>query len=237
MSTTQNKKASSGLEIAAILTIAGGALDAYTYACRGGVFANAQTGNIIRLGIFLANGNYSECILLMISIAAFGLGTFTALIIQKNFYKIREKSARRFILLIEMLVVIAVAFIPHGDTMNTIANALISFMAAMQMEAFKTFSGQTMTTTVSTGNYRKLIEYVYQGIENHDVKCCLIAFQYALVIFFFIAGGFMGLKLALWTGIRSVLFELIPLSLVFMIITIKTNNLKPVTGNQKMSLI
>lgn len=50
--------------------------------------------------------------------------------------------------------------------MNTIANALVSFMVAMQMETFKTFSGQAMTTTVSTGNYRKLIEFLYQVLKT-----------------------------------------------------------------------
>ncbi|MEF9840560.1 MAG: DUF1275 family protein, partial [Lachnospiraceae bacterium] len=33
--------------IGAILAMVGGFLDAYTYLCRGGVFANAQTGNLV----------------------------------------------------------------------------------------------------------------------------------------------------------------------------------------------
>ena len=33
--------------IGSLLALAGGFLDAYTYICRGGVFANAQTGNIV----------------------------------------------------------------------------------------------------------------------------------------------------------------------------------------------
>ena len=34
---------------AALLALSGGLLDACTYLCRGGVFANAQTGNIVLL--------------------------------------------------------------------------------------------------------------------------------------------------------------------------------------------
>lgn len=222
MSTIQNKKASSGLEIAIILTIAGGALDAYTFACRGGVFANAQTGNIIRLGIFLANRKYQECLLFIISIVAFGLGTLSALIIQNNFHKIRKKSARRVVLLIEMLIVLIVSVIPQGEIQNTVANALISFIAAMQMEAFKVFSGQVMTTTVSTGNYRKFIEYLYQGIKEHDHQTHLIAYQYAMIVIFFILGGWIGMKLAIFIGIKSILFEFVCFFIVFVIITIKT---------------
>ena len=33
--------------VGALLAVSGGFLDAYTYLCRGGVFANAQTGNMI----------------------------------------------------------------------------------------------------------------------------------------------------------------------------------------------
>ena len=36
------------------LTLSGGFQDAYTYYCRGNVFANAQTGNIVLMGSHLA---------------------------------------------------------------------------------------------------------------------------------------------------------------------------------------
>ena len=38
-----------------ILSVVGGFLDAYTYIARGGVFANAQTGNIVLFGIECAH--------------------------------------------------------------------------------------------------------------------------------------------------------------------------------------
>ena len=43
--------------LGAILALAGGFLDAYTYIGRGGVFANAETGNIVLMGLELADGN------------------------------------------------------------------------------------------------------------------------------------------------------------------------------------
>ena len=39
------------------LATVGGFLEAYTYVTRDGVFANAQTGNIARMGLNLAQGN------------------------------------------------------------------------------------------------------------------------------------------------------------------------------------
>ena len=43
--------------VAVMLTLAGGYLDAYTYSARGKVFANAQTGNIVKLVILCVNIN------------------------------------------------------------------------------------------------------------------------------------------------------------------------------------
>ena len=46
--------------IGLLLAIAGGYLDVYTYISRGGVFANAQTGNIVLLGIHIAQQNFEK---------------------------------------------------------------------------------------------------------------------------------------------------------------------------------
>ena len=41
---------SESLVLGLLLAVSGGFFDAYTYLCRGGVFANAQTGNIVLFG-------------------------------------------------------------------------------------------------------------------------------------------------------------------------------------------
>ena len=41
-----------------ILAMSGGFMDAYSYMCRGEVFANAQTGNILLMAVNLAKGNF-----------------------------------------------------------------------------------------------------------------------------------------------------------------------------------
>lgn len=44
-----SKQMSESIKLGVILAIAGGFMDAYSYMCRGKVFANAQTGNILLL--------------------------------------------------------------------------------------------------------------------------------------------------------------------------------------------
>ena len=48
---TTKRQMSETYVVAAILASAGGFLDAYSYLVRGHVFANAQTGNIVLLGM------------------------------------------------------------------------------------------------------------------------------------------------------------------------------------------
>ena len=58
MNTKPTIQRSETLGLAVLLALAGGLLDAYTYLCRGGVFANAQTGKIVLLAIRAAEGNW-----------------------------------------------------------------------------------------------------------------------------------------------------------------------------------
>ena len=52
------------------LTLSGGFQDAYTYYCRGGVFANAQTGNIVLIGSHLASRGWGMAFRYIAPVAA-----------------------------------------------------------------------------------------------------------------------------------------------------------------------
>jgi uncharacterized membrane protein YoaK (UPF0700 family) len=68
-----------------LLAIVGGFLDAYSYVLRGEVFANAQTGNIVLLGLSIAEGNIRKALYYLIPILAFVLGVITAEIVKKKY--------------------------------------------------------------------------------------------------------------------------------------------------------
>lgn len=52
-----NNVTSESVHLGILLAIVGGFLDAYTFIERGGVFANAQTGNIVLFGVEASRGN------------------------------------------------------------------------------------------------------------------------------------------------------------------------------------
>ena len=50
---------------AAFIILSGGLQDAYTYLCRGKVFANAQTGNIVLFSAYLFDGEWEHWMMLL----------------------------------------------------------------------------------------------------------------------------------------------------------------------------
>ncbi|MGN0474666.1 MAG: YoaK family protein, partial [Acutalibacteraceae bacterium] len=68
-----------------ILALSGGFMDAYTYILRGEVFANAQTGNVILLGISVSEGQFSMIPRYLVPILAFASGIVFSEIIKNCF--------------------------------------------------------------------------------------------------------------------------------------------------------
>ena len=161
-----SKQYSESLRIGILLALAGGFLDAYTYLCRGKVFANAQTGNMVMLGISFLEGNTTNVIKYIIPIIAFAIGVLLAEIIRHSLLEHEKIHWRQAVLAIEIVLLIFVAFIPY----DYIANTLISLICAMQVESFRKFHGNAYATTMCTGNLRSGTEKLVIFIKNKDRK-------------------------------------------------------------------
>lgn len=182
------------MRVAYILTVVGGFLDAYTYFERGGVFANAQTGNIVKLGIALANGARDRYLFYLAPICSFVLGLMVALGIKEILERRQIRLVRRSILLVEMVGLVIVSLIPLGEEWDKLANCIVSFVAAMQYETFTTFRGEAIVTTMSTGNLRKFVDALFVGIVRHDTKRLKRAALYLSIIAAFTFGAFLGTR-------------------------------------------
>ena len=60
------------------LTLSGGFQDAYTLLMRDGVFANAQTGNIVLMTGRIVHGDYANALHYLVPLTAFALGVLAA---------------------------------------------------------------------------------------------------------------------------------------------------------------
>lgn len=212
-----SKQYSESLRIGILLALAGGFLDAYTYLCRGKVFANAQTGNMVMLGISFLEGNTTNVIKYIIPIIAFAIGVLLAEIIRHSLLEHEKIHWRQAVLAIEIVLLIFVAFIPY----DYIANTLISLICAMQVESFRKFHGNAYATTMCTGNLRSGTEKLVIFIKNKDRKHLKIALQYYFIIFVFCFGAFIGGIFSRNIGRKAILISCIPLVLSLVIMSYK----------------
>jgi len=201
--------------LGALLTVVGGFLDAYTYISRGNVFANAQTGNIIFLGLNLAEKNWIKSFHYIIPILAFILGVFISEIIKSKFKQNSNIHWRQIVVGIEIVVLVVVAFIPHGN-MDIVANAAVSFVCSLQYDSFRRF-----TTTFCTGNLRIATEQLFIYKHTKNSQAGTKSLQTYGIIIFFIVGVVLG---AFFTKIfieKAVLFDCAVLVVVFGMMFIK----------------
>lgn len=182
---------SESFRIGAILAFVGGFFDAYTYIARGGVFANAQTGNMILLAVHLVQREFRHSLYYLVPICAFVCGIFLDEFIKRHFISLRRLHWRQIVILIELLLVIVVAQIPLGNG-NLIANVIISFVCALQVQSFRTMHGLPYATTMCTGNLRsgseQLVRFVFDGDRTAGIK----SLWYFSIILIFICGAALG---------------------------------------------
>ncbi len=209
-----NLQMSESLTVAALLAIVGGFFDAYSYIARGHVFANAQTGNIVLLGYYVAHGQVGTALLYFIPICSFAVGVFVAEFIKRRYGANENFHWRQGIIILEILFVIVIGRLPVG-TWDIVANAMISYICAMQVEAFRKVNGNAYASTMCTGNLRSGTEHLFRWIYDHDKSAKAKSFHYMFVIFCFIIGAIVGVVLTTTYGAKTVTYSCILLVAVF----------------------
>ena len=190
--------------VGALLAAAGGLLDAYTYLSRGGVFANAETGNMVLFGICLIQGQWRRAAGYLLPILAFALGVLAAEFIREHHRSGPRYHWRHTVLLAEIAVLCVVAFLPRGEW-DPAANTLVAFVCALQVETFRKVRGNPFATTMCTGNLRSGTEAIYHALTGGKRTSVEKGLCYYAVIACFIAGAALGVLLTKLAPQRAVL--------------------------------
>lgn len=125
---------SDSFRAAVFIILSGGFQDAYTYFCRGEVFANAQTGNIVFLSTALFQKDWPNVVKYLIPVVSFLIGTAAAELIHIRFKTYEKIHWRQIILFCEIVFLLVVGFLPAY--FEPLANAMVSFVCAMQVQTF-----------------------------------------------------------------------------------------------------
>lgn len=172
------------------LIFSGGLEDAYSYFARGGVFANAQTGNVVLLGASIVGGNYSSIMTYLIPLVFFALGSMMAKTISLLVGEDRLIYWKQVILLLETFALMGAAFIPQDA--NIYANALVSFACSMQVLSFDRIHNAEFASTMCIGNIVKMSSSLVTAMVKKDSSALKRFFLYLMVIVIFTIGACVG---------------------------------------------
>ncbi|EJU19203.1 MULTISPECIES: YoaK family protein [Mogibacterium] len=187
----QKFETSESIRIGVVLAISGGFMDAYSYTGRGGVFANAETGNIVLLAISIGNKNLQGIFHYLVPIMSFAVGVMIS-----QHVKIRRKNRptklhwRQVTIFFETVAMFIAAFLPQQY--NLLANSLISLTCGIQVVTFAKIRGYAMSTTMCTGNLKIGTMNLNMYLATKEYQYIRKSLHYYGCIVFFIVGAIIG---------------------------------------------
>jgi len=199
-----------------ILIVIAGFFGAYTYLLRGNVFCNAQTGNVVLMGMALGAEQWSEALYYLIPISAYLMGAFVSELLPNPIKHCLPIRWDTLLIAIEMLVVLGLGFIPESAPVQ-ISQVAINFIASMQYNTFRQAEGVPMATTFATNHIRQIgvglakeIKHWRTKNKSHREKLL----QHFEMLIFFLIGSVVGtVSCNLFVG-QAIWITLIPLGVI-----------------------
>jgi uncharacterized membrane protein YoaK (UPF0700 family) len=148
------------LTVAALLALAGGYLDAYSWITHR-VFANAQTANMLFLWIHAMAGEWAKALHYVPPLAAFVLGVIMACWLRR----IAGARAAPISILVEIAFLVLVAIL-HNRLPGVAGTLGISFVAAMQAASFPRVEAWSYSSVMATTNLRQTIEGLFVALTG-----------------------------------------------------------------------
>ncbi len=205
--------------LGAVLAMAGGFMDAYSYILRDQVFANAQTGNMLLLGVALSQGDYMLALRYFFPVMSFAIGISIAEFIryysQKQIRNEREIIVhwRQKAVLVEIVFLFVVSFLPLS--VNVIANCLTSLGCGIQVQSFRKIHGNASATTMCIGNLRSATQHMCSFITTRKKSSFRKSILYFGIIGCFMIGAILGNICIGFFRERAILFCIFLLIIAF----------------------
>ncbi|MFL6054305.1 MAG: YoaK family protein [Actinoallomurus sp.] len=212
------------LELGVLLALVGGFLDAYSFISLGGVFANAQTGNVVLFGVEAARGHWGSAVRHLPPLLAFMVGVAMAETLRRPRVAAVVRGPARAALVLEILVLVAAGFlssmVPDG-----VLVVVIAFVSSVQVSSFRTLIDWPYNSTMTTGNLRSAAQALYVAVADRDPESARKARSFAVIIVSFLVGGFLGGWLTLRLGAHAILISaaVLVLALGLFVIDVRRN--------------
>lgn len=198
-----------------LLIFVAGAFGAFTYVCRGGVFCNAQTANLLMMSANFGQGNFAKACYYLIPFVSYILGTIVSELLPNTFKRRLKIRWDTSLIFFEIIIVIILGFISNTVPVQ-ISQIIVNFTCSMQYNTFRQAKGIPMATTFCTNHVRQLgvgIAKIMSGKSNEATNTRMKSHMIMLICFVLgvLIEAFLGKKI----GAKSIWFVSIPLIIAF----------------------
>ena len=201
MKHSQTYSAENSIFIFLSFAVAGGFLEAFTYLLHGGVFCNAQTGNLVLFTLTLCTGEFSNASRYLFSILAYLFGILVSAILPTI---LKRKHPYIAVAGFEIIALAAISFIPKNAS-DWFTYVSVAFLCALQYNTFTDCRGAKLATTFCTNNMRQAVLNLHGGILEKNKSKLRKSGIYIIVIIAFIVGAALGGFTAQYLGNYSAL--------------------------------
>jgi uncharacterized membrane protein YoaK (UPF0700 family) len=153
------------------------------------------------------------------SLWAFALGVLVAEKMRESFRDMQRLHWRQLVVLGEVLLLFIVGFLPQEQ--NLLANAIVSFSCAMQVQAFRKVNGYAFASTMCIGNLRSGMESLCAYGKTKDKKILRKSGYYFGIIFLFAVGAALGGHMIGYIGAKTIWISCTILLISFLCMFIK----------------
>ena len=136
-----------------LLMLTAGFYGGYTYTVRGGVFCNAQTGNLVLLAMALGRGEWAGALYYLPPLCAYLAGSMLSEAVATPIKRLGLVRWDTLLVLIEAAAVAVLGFLPETAP-HQIAQVTINFLCSMQYNTFRQAQDIPMATTFCTTHGR-----------------------------------------------------------------------------------
>lgn len=189
------------IELHHTVSAIGGFFGGYTIFNHCDIFANAQTGNLIKLVCNACSGQLESVGYMVLMFFIYAAGN--------AFYAVMRKYVRLSMKIISFIVtavcILAVGLLSSSEN-NFIAVFPVFFLAPVQWNAFKTAGGNSSATTFSSNNVRQAVMLLTKFFLDRDKKALKNSRFYWATLLCFHLGAAFSCLLSLAFGVHSIWF-------------------------------
>ncbi len=181
-----------------LLASVGGYLDALTFV-RFGVFANAQTGNVVLLGVDAAAAHWHAAFVRLTPVLVFVVGVMIVEQLGRMAAYQRLRRPLRIALGVEIVGLAIAAALPD-DTPKLVVIIIITLVCSIQFSVFRTLVDTPYSTLLASGNLRTMAVQLHKRFVVRDASAGAQGARFAAVVVAFAVGAAIGALLTKHLG-------------------------------------